>query len=231
MKYALEGCLITFAFLSVAIGQSAPQSISTPTLRKGINVQMAVTKNAVAVPEADKEDALVVVMTQNGALYLITKPMTASAMEKRIKEALQNSPDKRVYLKADVQTPYSDVLRIFSSLLHIGVNGIVLLTNQEHPRPMERPVTPEGLAVLLGPGMPGTEAINVQLLHSKNGKSNAMVEGRAVPWSDLSNALAQAKKNFAVLSAEGQLRFADIVQVVDACQANGTRVVLSPAGI
>jgi biopolymer transport protein ExbD len=232
MKYTLKVCLITFALMSVAIGQNAaPQSISTPTLRKGISVQMAVTKNAVAVPKADEEDALVVVITRTGATYLITKPMTTSALEKRIKDELRNSPDKKVYLKADARTPYADVLRVCSSLLHTGVNGIVLLTSQGHPEPIEQPVTPEGLAVLLGPGMQGTEAISVQVLHTKNGQPTAMVEGKAVPWSDLSSSLAQANANFVVLRAEEKLPFADVVQVVDASQANGKTVTLSPAGI
>jgi biopolymer transport protein ExbD len=232
MKYVLEVCLITLAFFSAAVGQSAtPPSIYTPTLRKGISVEMPVTKNAVKVPDADKEDALVVVVTRGGASYLITEPITPSALAKRIETDLRNSPDKKLYLKADAHAPYADVLAILDAARSAGVSAPILLTSQGSLK-SEKPIMPEGLGVLLAPATSGEAPISVQLLNSE---SQARVDGKNVSWANLQDKLEQISQHSSEKSVElkaaHQRPFADVVRVVDACQKLGIQVILSSSRI
>ena len=46
------------------------QSGANVPLQRGVSVQLAVTTNAVAVPNADRQDALVVALTADDTTYL-----------------------------------------------------------------------------------------------------------------------------------------------------------------
>jgi biopolymer transport protein ExbD len=69
MNRRLQACLVlpmTAAIAGVVFAQSG---VSVP-LQRGVSVQLAVTNNAVAVPNADQPDALVVALTADGSIYL-----------------------------------------------------------------------------------------------------------------------------------------------------------------
>ena len=51
--------------------------VITPMLSKGIRVEMAKTKNPIAMQAADKEDAVLVAVSRDGKTYLGTDQMTA----------------------------------------------------------------------------------------------------------------------------------------------------------
>jgi hypothetical protein len=53
---------------SVGAVFAAVIAAQTPALRKGVSVQMPVTTNAVAMPDADLVDSLVVAVTFRGAV-------------------------------------------------------------------------------------------------------------------------------------------------------------------
>lgn len=235
MKSVLEVCLISLGFVSAALGQSTTPSISIPTLRKGISVQMPVTENAITEPEADKEDALVVVLTRTGASYLVTIPITPAALAKRIASELRNSQGRQLYLKADSRTPYADVARILRTVQRAGVTAPVLLTSQGQPRQPERPVAPEGLPVLLGPATGEGEPAVVQLLNSGQQQPMAKVDGKEVAWPNLQSALEQASQHsgtkIILVKADGRLPFEDIVHVADVCRPAGIQVILFSTGV
>ena len=59
---------------SVGALLAAAIAAQTPALRKGVSVQMPVTTNAVAMPDADLADSLVVAVTFRGTVFLeVTK--------------------------------------------------------------------------------------------------------------------------------------------------------------
>src|SRR5712671_6358598 len=55
--------------VGVAMMSAVPRS-NAQALRKGISVELAPTSSAVPVPDADKQDALIVTVTESGKIYL-----------------------------------------------------------------------------------------------------------------------------------------------------------------
>jgi len=103
-----------------------------------------VTHSAVAIPEADKEEAIVVVVTGNGDIFLGTDRTGVAALPKRIKSTLSRSAEV-LFIKADARAPYSTVVSILDSLNAAGLRKFALLTTQggsEKPRTF---VSPRGL--------------------------------------------------------------------------------------
>lgn len=135
MKVTLGVCLLVVTTVSMAMCQDTTK----PVLRAGIRVQMATDGHAVAVPEADAEDATVVVITDKGKLFLGTSPVETAALGKVKAET--------VYVKADARAPFQRVMTVLDALRG---KTVVLLT-----APLSRPekgkvVPPYGVRVSLG---------------------------------------------------------------------------------
>src|SRR5437868_13180084 len=133
MKHLLEVCLISVTLTTsgapIATAQSS-SSDAVPVLRKGISVELPSTTSAVSVPEADKEDALVVTIRRDGSAYLGTSSISIAKLPKKLQEALSGRTEKSVYLKADAHTPYASLVTVLDSFHRAGIQGMTLLTNQ-----------------------------------------------------------------------------------------------------
>lgn len=112
---------------------------------------MAVTRNAVAVPAADTQDALVVALTADGTLYLRDAQLATSALAQRVRTILSARREKILYLKADARVPYARLIEVIDALQTSGVEGLTLLTAQQDVADQAtRPVSPKGLEMRVG---------------------------------------------------------------------------------
>ncbi len=135
MKNTLGVCLLVLASAVVMVGQETTK----PVLRPGISVQMLKDSHAVAMPEADAQDATVVVITRDGKLFLGTKPVEAAA--------LSSVTAGTLYVKADARAPFQNVITVLDALRG---RSVVLLT-----APLSRPengkiLPPYGVKVSFG---------------------------------------------------------------------------------
>lgn len=74
MNRRLRACLVSLMMGAMAGAVFAQSGVNVP-LQQGVSVQLAVTSNAVAVPNADKQDALVLALTADGIIYLRANPV------------------------------------------------------------------------------------------------------------------------------------------------------------
>src|SRR5213595_3482162 len=68
--------------------------VITPMLQKGISVDLAKTSNPVDMPDADKEDALLVAVQRDGSIFFGTDRVAADQLTQKVKDRLANKPDK-----------------------------------------------------------------------------------------------------------------------------------------
>ncbi len=135
MKGTLGVCLLVLATAVIAVAQDRTK----PVLRPGISVQMSTASHAVAVPEADAEDATVVVITSNGKLFLGITPVDTVA--------LSNLKARTVYVKVDARAAFQNVLTVLDAL-H-GRSVVLLTAPLSHPEE-GRIMPPYGVKVSLG---------------------------------------------------------------------------------
>jgi biopolymer transport protein ExbD len=107
--------------------------VITPMLSKGVSVDMARSKNAIAMQAADKEDAVMVAVTRDGKVFL--SPGNAQTMPdqlpQKVKDLLTNKLDKTVYIKSDARARYERVVDVVDNLRAAGVDQLGLLTEQQ----------------------------------------------------------------------------------------------------
>jgi biopolymer transport protein ExbD len=197
---------------SVGALLAAAIAAQTPVLRKGVSVTMPVTTNAVAMPDADLADSLLVAVTFRGAVFLEVTRMTPAQLSGKVKEQLPAHPAKRVYFKADARTPYATVEEVLSALQTAGVTAPILLTSQ-HSSTNASYIPPVGLEVLLPPAPESAQSVT---LKASNGQS-----------SDAELKQHARRDGPVVLQADATVPFGDVVHAVDVYRGEGTKVFLA----
>jgi biopolymer transport protein TolR len=105
--------------------------VVTPMLQKGISVDMAKVNNPEQMPDADKEDALLVSITRDGKVDFGSEQIQdVDGLTQKVKDRLSNKADKRVYVKADMRTRFGGVVKVVDSVRAAGVDDLCLLTDQ-----------------------------------------------------------------------------------------------------
>ena len=145
MNGRLQRSLVVPALAALGAVVSAQSGGSVP-LQRGVSVQLAVTSNAVAVPNADEPDAVVVALTADGSTYLRANPVRTPDLADRVSSILSGRKDKTLYIKADARVPYARVVEVVDAVQKSGVEGVTFLTTQQDAADQaRRPVPPKGL--------------------------------------------------------------------------------------
>jgi biopolymer transport protein ExbD len=218
------------ATIPSAIGaQAAAKPAGRPPLQAGISVHLPVTRNAVAMPDADRTDALVVAVTAEGTVYLGIQPISPGSLVDKVKSVLASEAAREVYLKADGRAAGGAVAKIMAALRVAGVRKLAILTSQ---RPQSQPagfLPPMGLEVWLHEWPGGGKAVAVELLDSGQRQPSLTIGGEAVRWADLRRELARRvpKGGAALVRASENVPLADVVEVADASRSVGALVVIT----
>lgn len=223
MKYSLFVCLIAVGLTIVA-----PLSCAqTPAMQQGVSVQMAASRNAVAFPAADEEDAWIVAITTEGQLYFGIRPITPDELLQEMRIAPRNR-EAKLYLKCDARTAYANVARALDAARHDLFQSAVLLTLQREPY-AGAIAPPEGLEVGIVPPSRPVSAI-VQLFSSGEGSPALKINGEAATFasleSNLNRVLQHRSEKVVLVQVDGRLSFADVVHAIDICRSMGATVVL-----
>jgi len=113
--------------------------VVTPMLQKGVSVDMAQVNNPEQMPDADKEDALLVSVTRDGHVFFGTDEITIDNLTTKVRDRLSNKMDKRVYVKADMRAHFGNVVQVVDSVRAAGVDDLGLLTDQKKTAPSAPP--------------------------------------------------------------------------------------------
>jgi biopolymer transport protein ExbD len=106
--------------------------VITPMLSKSIPVDKALTRNPITMPDADKEDAVIVAITKDGQTFLSPglQKVDPAELAPKVKDLLQNRPSKLVYINADGRAKYEKVEDVVDNLRAGSVDEVGLLTEQ-----------------------------------------------------------------------------------------------------
>jgi biopolymer transport protein ExbD/biopolymer transport protein TolR len=118
--------------------------VVTPMLQHGVTVDMAKVNNPEAMPDADKEDALLVAVMRDGKVFFGTDRIDVGDLTQKIKDRLANRTDKRVFIKADARAKFGSVVEVVDNVRSAGVDQLGLLTDQKKSGALAPPTGPTG---------------------------------------------------------------------------------------
>ena len=104
--------------------------VITPMLQNKVNIDLAKTDNPVSMPDADKEDAIVVAVTRDGTVYLGQDPVNPAELGAKIRDKLTDKPGKQIFVRADARAKFLDVENAIDDVRAAGVESVGLLTEK-----------------------------------------------------------------------------------------------------
>jgi biopolymer transport protein ExbD len=104
--------------------------VVTPMLQKGLTVDLAKVNNPVDMPNADKDDAVIVGVSMSGDLYLSNTKTDISQIADQVRDGISNKLDKTVFVKSDGRAKYGDVVKAVDEIRSAGVDNVGLLTDR-----------------------------------------------------------------------------------------------------
>jgi biopolymer transport protein TolR len=104
--------------------------VITPMLQNKVDITLARVENPQAMPDADKEDAIVVAVTRDGKIYLGQNPVDPSQLGSMVRDKLADKTDKMIYVRADERAQYKAVEDAIDDVRTAGVEEVGLLTQR-----------------------------------------------------------------------------------------------------
>jgi biopolymer transport protein ExbD/biopolymer transport protein TolR len=107
--------------------------VITPMLQQKVQIDMAKVDNPTSMPDADKEDAIVVAVTRSGDVYLGQDHIAVTELGARVRDKLADKPGKTIYVRADARAQFRAVEDAIDAVRTAGVDEVGLLTQKREP--------------------------------------------------------------------------------------------------
>jgi biopolymer transport protein ExbD/biopolymer transport protein TolR len=104
--------------------------VITPMLQNKVNVTMAQVENPTAMPDADKEDSLVIAITRDSRVYINQDQVAMDDLASKVRDRIGDKTDKPVFLRADARAKYGTVTEAIDNIRTTGISEVGLLTEQ-----------------------------------------------------------------------------------------------------
>jgi biopolymer transport protein TolR len=99
--------------------------VTAPILQQGVSINLPKVKAAALTGE---EQQLVVAVTRNGQVYLNDTPTTVAELGPKLQAILKLRPDRQVFVRADQNVRYGDVMRVVATIKGAGVERLGMVT-------------------------------------------------------------------------------------------------------
>jgi biopolymer transport protein ExbD len=106
--------------------------VITPMLQKGVDVKLPQAGNT--KERKDEPKSIVVAVKKDTTTYLGSTKLTSQAdLLPQVKERLQDLPEgsRMIYLKADDQLPYAEVMKVMDLCREAGVEEVALIAERK----------------------------------------------------------------------------------------------------
>src|SRR5712672_53389 len=119
--------------------------VVTPMLTKGLSVELAKVTSPSDMPDADKDDAVIVGVSSSGDVFLGNTKSDISQIADQVRDRISNKLDKTVFVKSDGRAKYGVVVKVVDEIRAAGVDNVGLLTDKsEQNRRAAPPPPPTG---------------------------------------------------------------------------------------
>jgi biopolymer transport protein ExbD len=105
--------------------------IATPLIHKGVDVTIPSALNAINMPQTLE---VVLAIKKDGTMFLKEEQVTKENLPTAVDEALLNASDKRLYLRADEDLEFGNIVEIIMLLKEAGVDVVGIITEPKTER-------------------------------------------------------------------------------------------------
>jgi biopolymer transport protein TolR len=99
--------------------------VVTPLIQRGVDVRLPTALNTINMPENPE---VVLSIKKDGSIYIGQDQVTMDNLQTLIEEAFMTASDKRLYLRADGELEYGNIVDIVEILKAAGVEIVGIIT-------------------------------------------------------------------------------------------------------
>ncbi len=99
--------------------------VVTPLIQRGVDVRLPAALNTINMPENPE---VVLSIKKDGSMYIGQDQITMENLQTLIEEAFMTATDKRLYLRADGELEYGNIVDIVEILKAAGVEIVGIIT-------------------------------------------------------------------------------------------------------
>jgi biopolymer transport protein ExbD/biopolymer transport protein TolR len=104
--------------------------VITPMLQNKVQIDMAKVDNTTNMPDADKEDAIVVAITRSGDVFLGQNKVAVGELGGLVRDRLSEKASKTIFVRADARAQFRAVEDAIDAVRTAGVDDVGLLTQK-----------------------------------------------------------------------------------------------------
>jgi biopolymer transport protein ExbD/biopolymer transport protein TolR len=108
--------------------------VVTPMLGHGHDVNFARVDHPEDLPNADKDDAIIVAVDREGHIYIGMNQTPEEQVTAEIRDKVKDRIDKSIFIKSDKRAKYLDVTKVVDDVRSAGVDEVGLLTERVERR-------------------------------------------------------------------------------------------------
>ena len=116
--------------------------VVTPMLTKGLVVELAKVNNPSDMPNADKDDAVIVGISASGDVFIGNAKSDITQIADQVRDRISNKLDKTVFVKSDGRAKYGDVVKVVDEIRAAGVDNVGLITERAEQTTRRAPPPP-----------------------------------------------------------------------------------------
>ena len=95
--------------------------VTAPMIQRGIDVNLPVASKANQIEGERISVSVPLGFRDNGVLYVNEEPVRSELLVERVRQKMETSPEKQVYLRGDRGLYYGELMDVFSRLKQGGV--------------------------------------------------------------------------------------------------------------
>ena len=99
--------------------------VVTPLIQRGVDVRLPVALNTINMPENPE---VVLSIRKDGTMYIGQDQVTMENLQTMIEEAFMTASDRRLYLRADGELEYGNIVDVVEILKAAGVEIVGIIT-------------------------------------------------------------------------------------------------------
>jgi biopolymer transport protein TolR len=99
--------------------------VTAPIIQQGVEVNLPKVR---AQALEGKDEQFVVSITKPGEIYLNDAKLSATDLTDKLKAIAQERPDRQVFIRADDEVPYGDVIRTMAAIKAAGIENVGMVT-------------------------------------------------------------------------------------------------------
>jgi biopolymer transport protein TolR len=102
--------------------------VTAPMIQRGIDVNLPVARRANTIEGERISVNVPLGFRDNGVLYINDEPVRSEILVERVRQKMETSPEKQVYLRGDRGLLYGELMDVFVRLMEGGVLKVGLET-------------------------------------------------------------------------------------------------------